>query len=73
MICYGISPSAVKNHLSSCETCKLNFLCPNFAVIDFGKHDYEITVKEALHIKSKRPTINKYLFTQGTSFVLSVF
>ena len=36
-------------------------------------YDYEITVKEALHIKFKRPTVNKQLFTQGTPFVLSIF
>ena len=53
--------------LSSCETCKSNFSCNNFSIIDSGKNDYEITVKEALHNKFKKPTINRQLFTQDTS------
>ena len=67
------SPSAVSNHLSSCETCKLNFSCDSFSITDSGKNDFEITIKEALHIKFKKPTINRQLFSQGSSFVLNVF
>ena len=70
---HGTSTSAVFNHLSSCETCKSNFSCNSFLIIDSGKNDLEITVKEALHIKFKKPTINRQLFTQGSSFVLNVF
>ena len=70
---HGTSPSAVSNHLSSIETCRSNFSCNNFSIIDSGKNDYEITVKEALHIKFKKPTINRQLFTQGSSFVLNIF
>ena len=70
---HGTSPSAVSNHLSSCETWKLNFSCDSFSIIDSGKNDFEITVKEALHIKCKKPTINRQLFTQGSSFLLNVF
>ena len=64
---HGTSSSAVFNHLSSCETCKSNFSCKNFSIIDSGKNDYEITFKEALHTKFKKPAINRQLFTQGTS------
>ena len=67
------SPSAVSNHLSSCETCKLNFSCDSFSIIDSGKNDFEITIMEALHIKFKKPKINRQLFCQGSSFVLNVF
>ena len=70
---HGTSHSAVSNHLSSCEICKLNFSCDSFSIIDSGKNDFEITVKEALHIKFKKPTTNRQLFTQGSSFVLNVF
>ena len=38
-----------------------------------GKNDYEITVKEALHIKFQKPTSNRQLFTQGSSIVLNIF
>ena len=72
---HGTSPSnsAVSNHLISCETCKLNFSCDSFSLIDSGRNDFEVTIKEALHIKFKKPTINKQLFSQGSSFVLNVF
>ena len=63
---YGTSPSAVSYHLSSCETCKSNFSCNNFSIIDSGKNDYEITIKEALHINFKKPAINRQLFTLFT-------
>ena len=53
------SPSAVSNNFSSCETCKLNFSCDSFSIIDCGKIDFEITtIKEALHIKFKKPIDN---------------
>ena len=70
---HGTSPSAVFNHLSSCETCKSSFSCDSFSIIDSGKNDFEITVKEVPHIKFKKPTINRQLFSQGSSFVLNVF
>ena len=52
---HGASPSAVFNHLSSCETCKSNFSCDSFSIIDSGKNEFEISVKEALHVKFKKP------------------
>ena len=69
------SPSATFNHLSTCETCKSSFSCDSFSIIDSGKNDFKITVKEALHIKFKKPTINRQLllFTLVSSFVLNVF
>ena len=41
--------------------------------MDSGKTDFEVTIKEALDIKFKKPTINRHLFSQGSSFVLNVF
>ena len=70
---HGTSSSVVTNHLSSYETNRSNFSCNNFSIIDSGKNDYEITVRETLDIKFKKPTIDRQLFTQGISFVLSIF
>ena len=61
------------SHLLTCETCKSNFSCNNFSVIDSGKNDFEVTIKEAFHIKFSEPIMNKQLLTQGSSFVLNVF
>ena len=70
---HGTSPSAVFSHLLSCETCKSNFSCNSFSIIDSGKNDFKITVKEALHIKFKKPTINRQISAlfgrKGFSFV----
>ena len=41
--------------------------------MDSGKNDFEVTIEEALHIKFKKPTINRQLFNQESSFVLNVF
>ena len=72
---HGTSPSnsAISNHLTSCETCKLNFSCDSFSIMDSGKNDFEVTIKEALHIKFKKPTIDRQLISQGSSFILNVF
>ena len=40
---------------------------------NYSKNDFEVTIKEALHIKFKKPTINRQLYSQGSSFVLNVF
>ena len=39
--------------------------------MDSGKNDFEVTIKEALHIKFKKPTINRQLISDGSSFVLN--
>ena len=67
------SNSAIYSHLLSCETCKSNFSCNNFSVIDSCKNDFEVTIKEAFHIKFSKPIMNKQLFTPRSSFVLNVF
>ena len=41
--------------------------------MDSGKNDLEVTIKEALHTKIKKPTINRQLVSQGSSFILNVF
>ena len=57
----------------SSSTCFYNFTCDNFLIFYSGKRDYEFTVKEMVHIKFKKPSINRQLFTQDSSFVLSIF
>ena len=42
---HGTSPSnsAVSNHLTSCESCKLHFSSDSFSIMDSGKNDFEVT------------------------------
>ena len=70
---HGHSSSAIHDHLEICETCKSKYSVNCFKVLERGNNDLEITIKEALHIKYNRPSLNKKLFTQGTSFLLKIF
>ena len=67
------SPSAIKEHLSSCTTCKDYYSCNSFKVIDSANSDFEVSIKEALYIKHKNTNLNKQLSTQGMSFMLKIF
>ena len=70
---HATSPSAIKDHLTSCSTCHSNYSHNNFTIIDSGNSDFEVSIKEALHIKRKNPILNKQLSTQGSSFHLKIF
>ena len=67
------SSSAVHEHLDSCEGCRENFSCDLFKILDSGRNDLEITIKEALYIKAHKPIFNRQLHTQGSSFIVSIF
>ena len=59
---HGNSPSAIHEHLLSCQNCKLNFSHSCFDAIDSGKNNFETTGKEALHIKLKKPIQQATIF-----------
>ena len=52
---HATSSSAIKEHLSSCTTCKDNYSCNSFKVTDSANSDFEVSIKEALHIKHRNP------------------
>ena len=67
-------PSAIKEQFCHhAQPCKDNYSCNSFKVIDSAKSDFEVSIKEALHIKHKNPNLNKQLSTQGMSFMLKIF
>ena len=70
---HATASSAIKEHLSSCTTCKDNYSCNSFKVIDSANSDFEVSIKEALHIKHRNPNLNKQLSTQGMYFMLKIF
>ena len=70
---HGTSASAIHDHLENCLDCKKSFSCNSFSVLDKGKSDFEITVKETLHIKACHPKLNRQLHSQGSSFLLKIF
>ena len=38
--------------MAECNACKDSFSCDLFSVIDSGSNDFDITIKEAMHIRS---------------------
>ena len=70
---HGTSPSAVKDHLSVCSICKSKYSCNNFKAIDSANSDFEVSIKEALHIKRFQPSLNKQLCSQGLSYIPKIF
>ena len=67
------SSSAIHDHISSCEACNSKISTKSFNIIDSGTDDFDITIREALHIKSTKPILNRQLFSQGASFILNIF
>ena len=65
--------SAIHEHLIACDQCREAISCNLFTVLDTGRNDFEISIKEALHIKCKQPMLNKQLYSQGASFILNIF
>ena len=66
-------PSAIIEHLSICTACKSTHVLNSFKVIDSATSDFEISIKEGLHIKHKNPNLNKQLSTQGMPYMLNIF
>ena len=70
---HGHASSAIHEHLNNCSACKHDYSIDSFRVIDGGNCDMSVSIKEAMHIKLKKPTLNKQLFNLGSSFVLGIF
>ena len=66
-------PSAIREHLTNCNTCRVDYSVNSFKIIDSGKNDFECCIKEAIHIKLNKPTLNTQLGSQGMSYFLNVF
>ena len=47
--------SAINSHLDESSTCRDSYSCDLFSIIDSGSNDFDITIKEAMHIKSFKP------------------
>ena len=66
-------PSAILEHVNHCKICKQSSSIHNFSVLDTGKNDFELYIKEALYIKNRNPKLNIQLAQQGASFCLNIF
>ena len=65
--------SAIREHFEICQNCKLNNTNLNgFKVLRTCNSDYATKIQEALLIKKHNPQINRQLYANGSSFLLSV-
>ena len=65
--------SAIGQHLQTCHTCDHNFNENQFKILSTGNSDFDCKIREALLIKSEKPTLNQQLFQNGSTFILCVF
>ena len=50
--------SAIFKHLQNSNNCKMKNNKDSFSILDFAKTDYELALKEAMHIKWLNPNLN---------------
>ena len=68
--------SVIKNHILNCNNCldeDPKFQVDQFSIMRKCNSAYEAKIHEALLIKKQNPTINKQMYANGTSFLLSVY
>ena len=65
--------SAISDHLKECPICRKNADIDKFSILATANSDFELRIKEALYIKSKKPRLNRQLSQQGSAFFLNVF
>ena len=64
--------SPIRNHIQSCSKCKYSDMS-NFNILNSGRTDYEIRIKEALYINNLKPILNRQIPHSGASYFLNVF
>ena len=70
----SIAKTAVKDRINSCSHCtKIDLSVSNFKVIKKCNTSFEAKVQEALLIKKFNPTLNRQLYSSGSSFLLNVY
>ena len=68
------SDSAINQHIRDCEHCsEANHNVSSFKILKKCSTEYETKIQEALLIKKLNPSMNKQLFSNGSSFLLNVF
>ena len=65
--------SPIGQHLQTCHTCDHNFNENQFKVFSTCNSDFDCKIREALLIKSEKPTLNQQFFQNGSTFILCVF
>ena len=71
-------PTAVGQHILSCEHCMCAFECmelswKDFEILDRCQSTLEVRVKEAFQIRKQKPKLNTQLYQAGSSVTLKIF
>ena len=56
--------SAIGQHLETCHTCDHNFNENQFKILSTGNSDFDCKIREALLIKSEKPTLNQQIVSE---------
>ena len=64
---------AISDHVYLCVSCQSNYSVSLFKVIDTARNDLGTPIKESLHIKHSKPSLNKQLLNTGSSYVLLLY
>ena len=63
--------SAINEHISSCKDCH-SYSISNFNTLAQANTDFEVKIKEALHMKKHKPKLNNQIYLCGSSFLLNI-
>ena len=70
----SIAKIAVKDHIYSCSHCsKTDLSVSNFVVIKKRNTKFEAKIQKGLTIKKLNPTLNRQLYSSGSSYLLNVY
>jgi hypothetical protein len=62
--------SPIHSHINDCHVCQNS---PNFEILDSGRNDFNLKIKEALYIKYRKPSLNTQIFQNGSQYSLNIF
>ena len=66
--------SAIHTHICKCNKCtNSEIFYKSFDVLGKCNTDFELQILEAIEIISQRPSLNKQLANNGTSYILNIF
>ena len=68
------TPSAITQHLMSCDNCgNYGHNFNSFKIIRKCASEFQTKIHEALLIRKRNPGLNRQLYANGSSFLLNIF
>ena len=74
LVLAGPHKSAIKDYTCACAICRdKKYTVNSFQILKRCHTEYETKIQKALQIKKLNPKLNKQLYAEGASFLLSIF